>query len=203
MNKPLDISLLEQVSDEELLARSSSEPQCFNELVARYQQAFFRKGRSIIRDEEALTDAVQDTFIKIYLNAGKFQQQVGASFRSWAYRIFLNTCFTLYQKQKREHEFLATLDPELLALAPDEHILSNETRWDFNDLLVLISRLPKLLRRVVSLHLIEGYSQAEVAKIEGVSVGAVRTRLHRAKKELREMGYPLALAPARVYNTNT
>lgn len=194
--KPLDDQ--EVARDEELLARSSSEPQCFTELVNRYQAAFFRKGRSIIRDEEVLADAVQDTFVKIYLNASKFKEQPGASFRSWAYRIFLNTCFSVYQKQKREHEFLSVLDPELLSLAPDEHAISNESRWAFDDLLVLISRLPRLLRRVVRLHLVEGYSQAEVAEIEGVSVGAIRTRLHRAKQELRQMSYQLQLAPAQL-----
>lgn len=194
--KPLDDQQV--IRDEELLARSSSEPQCFTELVNRYQAAFFRKGRTILRDEEVLTDAVQDTFVKIYLNADKFEERPGASFRSWAYRIFLNTCFSVYQKQKREHEFLSVLDPELLALAPDEHALSNESRWAFDELLVLISRLPKLLRRVVRLHLVEGYSQAEVAEMEGVSVGAIRTRLHRAKKELQQMSYQLQLAPAQL-----
>lgn len=180
------IDLIDQEpSDEALLARSQSEPQCFSQIVARYQDAFFRKGRGIIRDEDLLADLVQDTFVKIYLNASKFQPQAGASFRSWAYRIFINTCYTAYKKQKREKDFLSTLDPELLALAPDEKVLSHESRWAFNDLLVLISRLPKLLRRVAQLHLIEGYTQEEVAKIEGVAVGAVRTRLHRAKKALR------------------
>lgn len=176
-----------RLSDEALLARSGGEPQCFAEIVARYENAFFRKGRSIIRNEELLTDLVQDTFVKIYLNASKFKAQPGASFKSWAYRIFINTCFTAYKKQKREHEFMATLDPELLALAPDQKTLSNESRWAFDDLLVLISRLPKLLRRVARLHLVEGHTQEEVAVIEGVSIGAVRTRLHRAKRALRQL----------------
>ncbi|MCC6290644.1 RNA polymerase sigma factor [Candidatus Nomurabacteria bacterium] len=172
-------------SDEALLARSIGEPQCFAELVARYEPAFFRKGRNIIKDEDVLTDAVQDALVKIYLNARKFQARPGASFRSWAYRIFLNTCFTVYRREKREKEFFSTLDPELLALAPDEKILSHESRWAFNDLLVLISRLPKILRRVAELHLVEGYSQEEVARLEGASIGTIRTRLHRARKLLQ------------------
>lgn len=194
MNHPLD----RQRNDEELLARSRSEPQCFSEIVNRYQEAFFRKGRSIIRDEETLTDAVQDTFVKIYLNADKFEPRPGASFRSWAYRIFITTCFSVYQKQKREREFLSVLDPELMALAPDERTLSSESRWAVDDLLVLVSRLPRLLRRVARLHLIDGYSQAEVAEIEGVSVGAIRTRLHRAKKELRQLSLRFFPEPSRI-----
>lgn len=180
-------SIDHRLSDEALLARSGGEPQCFAEIVARYENAFRRKGRSIIRDDEVLADLVQDAFVKIYLNGKKFKPQTGASFRSWAYRIFINTCFSAFKKQKREKEFLSTLDPELLALVPDEKTLSHESRWAFNDLLVLISRLPKLLRRVAQLHLIDGRSQAEVAAMEGVSVGAIRTRLHRARRALRQL----------------
>ncbi len=189
MFDPIDHKL----SDEALLARSQSEPARFAEIVARYEAAFLRKGRNIIRDDERLKDLVQDTFVKIYLNAKKFQPQAGASFKSWAYRIFINTCFTAYKKDKREREFLATLDPELLALAPDEKTLSHESRWAFNDLLVLISRLPQALRRVARLHLVEGHTQEEVAVIEGVTIGAVRTRLHRAKRALRELSLKLEL----------
>ena len=182
------IELLDQApSDEALLARSQSEPQCFATIITRYEDAFWRKGRRIISDENLLADVIQDAFVKIYLNAGKFRSQTGATFRSWAYRIFINTCFSAYKQQKREREFIATLDPELLALAPDEKTLLHESRWAFDDLLVLISRLPKLLGRVAQLHLIEGRTQAEVAKIEGVTIGAVRTRLHRAKQALRAL----------------
>lgn len=177
-----------QDSDETLLARSVTEPGCFAQIVARYQDAFFRKGRGIIRDPEKLADAVQDTFVKIYLHAAKFKGQGSATgFRPWAYKIFLNTCFSAYKKEKREREFLATLDPELLTLAPDEKVLSAESRWAWDDLLVLVSRLPLLLRRVALLHLVEGRTQAEVAKIEGVAVGTVRTRLHRARRTLRRL----------------
>lgn len=174
-------------SDEALLARSLTEPDCFALIVDRYQAALFRKGRMIIRDEDKLADVVQETFIKVYLAAAKFKIQPGASFRSWLYRIFLNVCFTAYKKEKREREFLTTLDPELLALAPDERALSHESRWAFNDLLVLISRLPVLLRRALTLHLVEGLSQQAVAQLEGVPVGTIRTRLHRARQALRHL----------------
>lgn len=181
-------SLYKQESDEAILARSVTEPGCFAELVERYQAAFYRKGRGIIHDPEKLTDVVQETFVKIYLNASKFKEQENAaSFRPWAYKIFLNTCFSAYKKEKREREFFSVLDPELIALAPDEKSLSVESRWAWDDLLVLVSRLPLLLRRVALLHLVEGRSQEEVAQLEGVPVGTIRTRLHRARRALQKL----------------
>ena len=79
------------------------------------------------------------------------------------------------------------LDTELIALAPDEKSLSVESRWAWEDLLVLVSRLPLLLRRVALLHLVEGRSQEEVAQLEGVPVGTIRTRLHRARRALQKL----------------
>src|SRR3989338_1992934 len=93
----------ESRSDEEILALSVSKPDLFSIFVNRYQEAFLRKAGQIIRNNpEIVSDIVQDTFVKIYLNADKFQIQEGASFKSWGYKILINTCFTKYKKLKDE-----------------------------------------------------------------------------------------------------
>ncbi len=51
----------------------------------------------------------------------------------------------------------------------------------------ILSKIPEHLGRALQLHIIEGRSQAEVAKIEGVSVGAIKTRVHRAKKAFKKI----------------
>ncbi len=106
--------------DEDILAASVQHPSLFALLVRKYEEAFLRKARGIVRDEAAAEDIVQEAFVKIYLNAKKFQKVEGASFSSWAYRIVINTALTQYMKQKREQGRTAQLDEEIWALLPDK-----------------------------------------------------------------------------------
>ncbi|MDO8590955.1 MAG: RNA polymerase sigma factor, partial [bacterium] len=182
-------------SDEEILALSVTNPDIFSVLVDRYQEAFLRKANYIIKnDPETASDIVQETFVKIYLNAGKFQVQEGASFKSWGYKILINTCFTKYKKLKGEQVFLSDLDPEIQELVPSKYdINSFEQKLDTDYVLSFISKLPVILGRVLRLYSVEGKPQKEIAKIEGISLGAVRARIHRAKKELKKMNLNVSL----------
>ncbi|MBI2475670.1 MAG: RNA polymerase sigma factor [Candidatus Taylorbacteria bacterium] len=176
-------------SDEEILAVSVKNPDIFSVLVDRYQEAFLRKANYIIKnDPETARDVVQDTFVKIYLNAARFQVQEGATFKSWGYKILINTCFTKYKKLKGEQVFLSDLDPEIQELVPSKYDLNSfEQKLDTDYVLSLISKLPVILGRVLRLYSVEGKAQKEIAKMEGISLGAVRARIHRAKKEIKKM----------------
>lgn len=176
-------------SDEEILALSISNPDLFSILVDRYEDAFIRKANQIVRNNpDAVYDIVQDAFVKIYLNAGKFKVQEGATFKSWGYKILINTCFTKYQKLKGEAVFLQDLDPEIAELVPSKYDANSfEQKLDTDYVLSLISRLPVILGRVLKLYSVDGKSQKDIAKIEGISLGAVRARIHRAKKEIKKI----------------
>ncbi len=189
LDSTLQNTSLDTRSDEEILALSVSSPDVFSVLVDRYEEAFLRKANYILKnDPETVRDIVQDTFVKIYLNAGKFQVQEGASFKSWGYKILINTCFTKYKKLKGEQVFLKDLDPEITELvASKDDLNSFEQKLDTDYVLSLISKLPVILGRVLRLYSVEGKAQKEIAKIEGISLGAVRARIHRAKKELKKM----------------
>jgi len=174
-------------SDEELLHLSLSNPSVFSLLVERYQGAFLKKGKQILKNPEEAEDAVQEAFVKIYINAGVFQKKEGASFKSWAYKIFLNQCFTVYKKLKTERDFFSQFDQEMVELIPDRSIsLEHEKKLTADYLLSAVSKLPDVLCQVLSLHFIQDKPIKEVAGLLGISEGAVRTRIFRAKKELRE-----------------
>jgi DNA-directed RNA polymerase specialized sigma24 family protein len=72
----------EERSDEEILAASVVHPSLFALLVRKYEEPFLRKARSIVHDEIAAEDIVQEAFTKIYLNAKKFKTVEGATFSS-------------------------------------------------------------------------------------------------------------------------
>lgn len=173
--------------DEEVLAASVRQPSLFALLVRKYEAPFLRKALSIVHDEREAEDIVQEAFTKIYINAGKFQKQEGASFSSWGYRILINTALTHYAKRKRTGQSNVQLDEEIWALIPDKNLRQYE-RTELVDLVAsVLTRMPAPLSRALSGFLIDGKSQEELADEEGLSVGAIKTRVHRAKKEFRKI----------------
>ena len=174
-------------SDEDILTASIRHPSLFAILVRRYEEPFLRKARTIVREREASEDIVQEVFTKIYLNAGKFKKQEGASFSSWGYRILINTALTHYAKRKREGRVGQTLDEEIWALIPDKNLRQFEKKEVMDVVASVLSRMPAPFARALTLFFIEGKLQEEMAHEEGVSVGAIKTRVHRAKKEFKKI----------------
>lgn len=174
------------LSDEELLRRSRSEPWLFAVLLDRYQEPFLRKVRGILYSEEDAEEVVQDAFTKIYLNAGRFAPQEGASFSSWAYRVLLNTAFTRYQKLVKEGQRFTRVDPEFEKFMGDSGL---HTGMELERDLVerILHQMPGHLSAVLRLHYLERWSQQDIAELNKEDVGAVKARVHRAKAVFRKL----------------
>jgi RNA polymerase sigma-70 factor, ECF subfamily len=172
------------LSDEEVLVRSKGEPWLFAVLLERYQDAFLRRARRIIRSEQDAEDIVQETFTKIYLHSGKFQPQEGARFSSWAYMILTNTSLTRYAKNVRLGRTNASLDPEFELLLADTN--SSAEDRDTQDMVArVLGELPGHFADVLRLFYLERWSHKDIAERTGETVSAVKTRVHRAKQAFR------------------
>ncbi|MBI4136060.1 MAG: RNA polymerase sigma factor [Candidatus Vogelbacteria bacterium] len=174
------------ITDEEVLALSLKDPQEFKLIVDRYESAFLRKTRTILGQREEVQDVVAETFTKIYFSAGRFRVIPGANFRSWAYRILVNTAISYYNKLKTRRGDLLTaeLDPNLF---PDERVAAVRAREEWRDYIAsYFHRLPAAAAKILRQFFLEDRSQTEIALAEGISVAAVKTRLHRAKKEFKK-----------------
>jgi len=177
------------LKDEEILAASLEKPALFRILVARYQEAFIRKALGILRQREEAEDIVQETFVKIYFNGKKFKKMEDVEFKSWAYKILVNTAISRYRKISKKWRMESTdpLDLELASerdFSTEDMVLAKETKSVTAD---LISHLPKPLARLVSLYYIEDKSYKEIAKQESVTIPALKMKLFRAKKLLRAL----------------
>src|SRR3989344_2032397 len=177
----------EELADKELLARSITQPSLFGLLVRRYEEPFMRKALSIVREHERAQDVVQECFTKIYLNAKKFKTVEGATFSSWGYRILINTALTNYMKYKREQGREVVLDEEIWALVPDRNLKQFEKKELEDVVASVLSRMPEPLAKALSSFFIEGKPQEQMAREDGLSLGAIKTRVHRAKKEVRKI----------------
>ncbi len=182
-----DSGSLTDKKDEEILALSIKTPSLFSTIVDRYEEAFLRKALRIIHKKEEAEDIVQEAFTRIYMNAARFKPQEGATFKSWGYRILLNVTFTHYQKLKKGITNTVELDPDIYEMMPDlqSHDFDKETMRDY--VASILSRIPDNLADVLKRYFIDGVPQKEIAAEEGVSVGAIKTRICRAKKEFKKV----------------
>ena len=171
-------------SDEELLQQSKLKPWLFGQLVERYQEAFLRKAKNIVRDPRDSEEGVLDTFTKIYVHADSFVPQSGAQFSSWAYRILMNTAFTRYQKLIKEGQRFMIFEPEYEQFVGEKanHSGFEEKRDGIERILV---RLPGHFAYVLRLHYLERWSHEDIASTTGEKVGTIKARIHRAKEAFR------------------
>ena len=175
----------DDLTDEALLKESQLKPWLFSVLVSRYEEAFLRKAKNIVRDPRDAEEVVLDTFTKIYFHASSFSPQDGAHFSSWAYRILMNTAFTRYQKLIKEGQRFMIFEPEYEQFVGEESNHSGfEERKDGIERILV--RLPGHFAYVLRLHYLEHWSHDDIAKTTGENVGTIKARIHRAKEAFRK-----------------
>jgi len=172
--------------DEVVLTASLRNPNLFGVLVDRYQDAFLRAAQRVVRTREDAEDIVQEAFAKIYKNAKKFKKQEGIEFKSWAYKVLLNTSFSHYQRLKKKQgvsmEFFETYKYEVID-EKDNLKLSVETK----DLIQkILADLPSELKRIVEMHYLKDMSYETISKQDGLTIAAIKMRLFRGRKIMKK-----------------
>ncbi len=176
-----------EMKDEDILRASQYEPAMFEMLVERYQEPLLRAALRVVRNRDEAEDIVQESFVKIYKNAGKFEKYDGIEFKSWAYKIAINTAITHYRKLKRG-EFL-TDDPAVFEAIDEE---APDTRYSFAaDAKAAVARalekMPLHLQSVLRRYYLEDKSYRIIAEEENISIPTLKMRLFRAKKLFKKI----------------
>ena len=178
----------EGMKDEEILKASLNEPALFEVLVEKYHDPLLRAAWRVVHGREEAEDVVQETFVKIYKNAHKFEKYEGIEFKSWAYKVTINTAITHYRKLKRG-EFLSE-DPSIYEEAGQE--LVDSRIFSKTDAQTSVSKtmqqLPDHLRTVLQSYYMDDKSYRTIAAEEGISISTLKMRLFRAKKMFKKLG---------------
>jgi RNA polymerase sigma-70 factor, ECF subfamily len=137
-------------------------------------------------------DLVQETFARAYASFGQFKP--GTNLRAWLYRILTNTFISSYRKRQREPVAVGEIDGWQLARAgspPSSGLKAAdiEVLEHLPDpcLTRALHQLPEAFRTAVYLADVEGYAYREIAGILGIPVGTVMSRLHRGRRQLRDL----------------
>ena len=170
-------------------AARAGDEQAFQGLVEAHWRAAARLARSILQTEEAAADAVQDALIKVYRAMPRFKD---GNFQAWLLRIVSNTCYDHLRSQKRHRAFsLELLIEEFGFEVSESRSEQNPERYALRQenlavLSKMIDELPSWYRDVVVLVDVHGYDYGEAAASLGLPRGTVKSRLSRARANLRD-----------------
>lgn len=174
------------LSDEKILELALKNPSVFEFLVARYQRQFLSRAQAVVGGKDVAEDVVQDAFVRMYRFAPRFRGEAG-SFRAWALTILMNVARTYYQKSARERGMTAILDPEYYETLPDPASLSGgeEAKFAKETITTALGKAPPEVARILTLAFLDELPYKDIARLEGLTVAAVKTRVFRAKAVLR------------------
>ena len=130
------------------------------------------------QNEQETEEIANDGFLKMLRNIHQYQDQV--PFKLWLRRIIINCGIDHYRKRQAQQKGIYDLRP------PITHNQATE-RLEGEYLLRLVQHLPPQYRIVFVLHVIEGYSHAEIASSLGISRGSSKSNLAKARKKLQQM----------------
>jgi RNA polymerase sigma-70 factor (ECF subfamily) len=160
--------------------------EAFGQLVLKYQDRLFNTVFHVVGHAEDAQDIVQETFVQAFLKLNSFQRR--SAFFTWLYRIAFNVAIT----QRRRRHPMASIErtkettrsePVDCEAGPSQSLDNKEQCEQVRQ---AINRLGDEFRTALVLREIDGLSYEEIAEILDVPVGTVRSRLHRARMELKD-----------------
>jgi RNA polymerase sigma-70 factor (ECF subfamily) len=181
----IDAALVEEAVRGELAA--------FNQLVLRHQDRLYALVFRMVPDPDQAADVVQEAFFSAYRNLASFR---GGSVASWLGRIAVNAAMDLHRfRRRRPSQPYPELDDESWQppAEPEQEPESRALAIERSRALAeALDGLPFEQRSCIVLYDVQGYDYGEIARIMGVSVGTVKSRIHRGRVALRA-----ALTPVR------
>ncbi len=179
----------EKMSDAKLVARiKAGDELALEELIKRFSNKVYNLAFHLTRDASAAEEIMQEVFLTVVSKIDTLTNN--AYFATWLYRVTTNASYGYLRKERKYNDQTPMDDLELekhnsydWSALPDDVLLSDESRTIING---AIDRLPESMKTIVVMKDVEGYKNEEIADSLGISVPAVKSRLHRGRLILRQ-----------------
>jgi len=164
----------------------------FEELITEYKKIAYNIALRILKNKEDAEDISQEALIKVFRSINQFNMM--SSFKTWLYRIVVNTCLDFKRTQKAlvisvdqpiqsgHNEFFVDIQDN--RPSPEEIAQSKQTQKVIVD---TIDKLEEDFRNVIILRDINGFSYEEISEILSCNIGTVKSRISRGRQRLKEM----------------
>jgi len=190
LDRPAELTAQEALFVSRLKA---NEDAAYDELVRMYSSPIYHVAYRMTGDAAEASDAVQDIFLKIFRNIGGFKGE--AALKTWIFKIAFSEILNRLRWWKRRHRYATlSLDESPNGNAPGagvadagptpEEVLQAKERE--NAIQQALRRLSHEHRSIIVLRDIEGFSYTEIADVLGISMGTVKSRLARARADLKK-----------------
>ena len=175
----------DRTEEQVLVMRAArGEQDAFRVLVERYQHLVYTLALRMVKRPEDAQDVAQEAFLSAWKALPKFRMD--AQFSTWIYRLTVNAATSLLRRRREEHSLDDEENPVVMAdSAPTPHEAA-ERRERREILKDCIGQLTDNHRKILILREIHGLNYQEIGEVLELSPGTVRSRLARARKELRE-----------------
>ncbi|HEY7330497.1 MAG TPA: sigma-70 family RNA polymerase sigma factor [Gemmataceae bacterium] len=162
-----------------------------------YAPRVYSVARRMLSNDTDAEDVTQEVLLQVVRKLDTFRGESGLT--TWLHRVTVNAALTHRRKQKRRHEHQVDAPLDFLSdqgnptstaslpAAPDQKLLEHEMREVIEN---AIAQLPEIYRDVYVLADVEGLSNAEIGDMLGLSIPAIKSRLHRARLMMREILEP-------------
>ncbi len=181
------------MQDELLIRRAQSGDEgAFEQLLLAHQKSVYNLCLRMAGNPDDALDLSQEAFIRAWRALGQYQ--FDAAFSTWLFRLTSNVCIDFLRRQKRQQHMSLTVtdddepgeeftvpDP---APGPEEQAVHNERR---QAVARAMAALPEDYRAVMQLRAVEELSYEQIAEILDIKVGTVKSRLARARTQLRKI----------------
>jgi len=171
------------VNEEEIYKTyHGDEERGFKLLLSAYQEPIYYFIRRMVVDHDDAEDVMQETFIRVYRNLGRFRRE--SSLSSWIYKIASNECMRFLNHRKKELTATELLDDALIStLKASEYVdYDQQMAVHFQEALL---RLPDKQRLVFNLRYYDELEYDEISKITGMKAATLKVDFHYAKEKIK------------------